>query len=47
MLCRVIWSTDTDVQKDSSFFKIYGQPVQENFSGVAGNVGKDEPVDNE
>jgi hypothetical protein len=28
-------------------FQIYGQPVQENISGIAGNVGKHEPVDSE
>ena len=27
------------------FFQLYGQPVQETFSGIAGNVGKHEPVD--
>jgi len=29
------------------FFHLYGQPVQENSSGIAGNVGKYEPVDTE
>jgi len=36
MLCRVIWSTDTDVQKDSSFFNFMVNQFKKLFLGLLG-----------